>query len=85
MLWLAAISAAVMAVVAVILVLGVQPLDADPAAPPNYGDSFWTTLGVALDPGAVEDAGWAYRLVMLAVAIIGILIVSTIIGVLTSG
>ena len=85
MLWLAAISAAVMAVVAVILVLGVQPLDADPAAPPNYGDSFWTTLGVALDPGAVEDAGWAYRIVMLAVAIIGILIVSTIIGVLTSG
>ncbi len=45
MLWLAAISAAVMAVVAVILALGVQPLDADPAAPSTYGDSFWTTLG----------------------------------------
>jgi voltage-gated potassium channel Kch len=42
-------------------------------------------MSIALDPGAVDDEGWLYRLVMLAVAILGILIVSTMIGVLTSG
>lgn len=85
MLWLAVISAAVMALAAVFLVLGIQPSDVSPGETPSYGDSFWTTVGVALDPGAVDNPGWAYRIVMLAVAIIGILIVSTIIGVLTSG
>jgi voltage-gated potassium channel Kch len=42
-------------------------------------------MGLALSPDIVDDEGWVYRLVMLAVAILGILIVSTLIGVLTSG
>lgn len=85
MLWLAVLSVAVMALAAVLLVLGIQPSDKDANEAVSYGDSFWTTVGVALDPGAVDDPGWAYRIVMLGVAVIGILIVSTIIGVLTTG
>ncbi|MDP6891380.1 MAG: hypothetical protein QF471_08625, partial [Phycisphaerales bacterium] len=83
MLWLAAISAAMVAAAAIFLALGIRPQGEDEALP--YSESFWTTLNMALDPGAVEDPGWPYRLVMLAVAILGILIVSTIIGVLTAG
>ena len=82
MLWLAAISAAMVAVAAILLALGVRPTDGDTL---SYSDAFWSSLNMALDPGAVEDPGWAYRLVMLGVAILGVLIVSTIIGVLTAG
>ena len=53
--------------------------------PGHYGESFWTALSVALSPSAVQEPGWPYRVVMLAVAILGILIVSVLIGVLTSG
>ena len=83
MLWLAAISAGMVAVAAIFLALGSRPEGEDDALP--YAESFWTTLNMALAPGAVEDPGWPYRLVMLAVAILGVLIVSTIIGVLTAG
>jgi voltage-gated potassium channel Kch len=83
MLWLAAISAAMVAVAAIFLALGIRPDGEEEALP--YGESFWTTLNMALSPGTVEDPGWPYRLLMLAVAILGVLIVSTIIGVLTAG
>ena len=81
MLWLAAISAAVVAVAALLMTFGLHPTD----EPMGFGEAYWNAMGAALDPAPAEDTGWAYRAVMLAVAIIGILIVSTIIGVLTSG
>ena len=82
MLWLAAISAGTVALAAVLLAIGIRPTDGDTL---SYFDAFWASLNMALDPGAVDDPGWAYRLVMLGVAILGVLIVSTIIGVLTAG
>ncbi|MCH2149641.1 MAG: hypothetical protein MK095_09430, partial [Phycisphaerales bacterium] len=51
----------------------------------NYVESFWSTLNLAMDPGGIEESGWPYRVVMILVSIFGILVVSTIIGVLTSG
>ncbi len=82
LLWLALISILAVAVAALFLVFGAVP---EGQQPDHYGESFWTALNMALDPGAVEESGWAYRVVMLAVAILGILIVSVLIGVLTSG
>ncbi len=82
MLWLAAISGAMVAFAAVGLSMGIHP---EGQQSDGYIESFWTTLNVALDPGAVEEAGWPYRALMLSVAILGVLIVSTIIGVLTAG
>jgi hypothetical protein len=73
--WLAAISGFSVVVASVLIVAGVRPVDGERM---NFFDSLWITLGVALDPGVVEDSGWPYRAVMLGVAILGILIVSTI-------
>ena len=79
---LAACSMVLVGVAAMLLALGITPIGSEPL---NYTESFWRTMSMALDPGVVDDEGWLYRLVMLAVAILGILIVSTMIGVLTSG
>ena len=87
MLWLAGISGVVVAIAATILMLGVHP-DGSPEELEKYNsyiESFWASLNVALDPGGIEEDGWGYRILMLSVAIIGVLIVSTVIGVLTAG
>ncbi len=79
---LAVCSMVLVGLAAILLALGITPIGSEPL---NYAESFWRTMSIALDPEAVDDEGWSYRLVMLAVAILGILIVSTMIGVLTSG
>ena len=79
---LAVCSMVLVGLAAMLLALGITPIGSEPL---NYSESFWRTMSMALDPGVVDDEGWLYRLVMLAVAILGILIVSTMIGVLTSG
>ncbi len=53
--------------------------------PDHYHESFWTALNMALDLGAVDEPGWSNRMAMLTVSILGILIVSVLIGVLGSG
>ena len=53
------------------------------------GDSFiehiWDALGKTIDPGYAQEKTWPHRIVMLLATIFGILIVSTLIGVLTTG
>ncbi len=82
LLWLALVSILAVAVAALFLMFGAVP---EGQQPDHYGESFWTALNMALNPGAVSEPGWPYRVVMLAVAILGILIVSVLIGVMTSG
>lgn len=53
--------------------------------PSGYLETFWTTLAVAVDPGVVTEPGWTNRIILFFVAIFGIFILSTLIGVLTSG
>ncbi len=49
-------------------------------------EAVWTGFIHTLDSGAVgADSGWAFRFIMLAVTIGGIFILSTLIGVLSSG
>ena len=52
----------------------------------SFPEAVWKSLMRAMDPGAVGgDEGWAFRFAMLAVTVAGILVLSTLIGVLTAG
>ena len=82
LLWLALISALMIMVAAIFLAVGIRPDGQDHL---SYAESLWKALSVALTPDAVQDVGWAYRVVMLGVALMGLLIVGAIIGVMTSG
>ena len=69
-----------------IIALGGRLLAPEGTNPPGFLEAVWLSLMRTLDAGTMGgDAGWGFRLVMLLVTIGGILIVSTLIGVLTSG
>jgi ion channel POLLUX/CASTOR len=52
----------------------------------NFWEAAWLSLMRTLDPGTMGgDAGWAFRLAMFIVTLGGVFIISTLIGVLTSG
>ncbi|MBX7219392.1 MAG: NAD-binding protein [Blastocatellia bacterium] len=66
-----------------VILVGIKPEGND-----NFGfiEAFWMSLLRTLDPGTMGgDAGWGFRLVMLAVTMGGIFIVATLIGILTTG
>ncbi len=53
---------------------------------PGFLEAFWQSLMRTLDPGTMgDDLGWGYRLVMLFVTIGGIFVISTLIGLISSG
>ncbi|WP_341250837.1 CASTOR/POLLUX-related putative ion channel [Euzebya pacifica] len=82
--WLALLSAAVvMTGAAALVLLGLRPADAESL---GVAEATWQALMRALDAGAVgADVGWPFRAVMLLVTIGGLFILSTLIGVLTTG
>ncbi len=52
----------------------------------SFWEALWQSLMRSVDPGTVaEDEGWWFRIVGLLITIGGIFILSTLIGVLTSG
>ncbi|HVD99593.1 MAG TPA: hypothetical protein VNB90_15400 [Cytophagaceae bacterium] len=66
----------------VVTVLQIDPDDR------NIGflEALWVSLMRTLDPGNLNgDLGWAFRFVMLLVTTVGLLIVSTLIGIINSG
>src|SRR5262245_5003224 len=81
---LAALSTLVVVVMAVLVtIVGITPEGADQL---SFPEAVWQSLMRELDSGAVGgDAGWPFRLSMLLVTFGGIFILSTLIGVLTSG
>lgn len=81
---LAALSALIVLIVAVfVTAAGITP---DGGEQFSFVEAAWQSLMRALDSGAVGgDTGWALRLTMLLVTFGGIFILSTLIGVLTSG
>ncbi len=82
--WLGLISLIVMIVSA--MVISVGRITQEGEEPQGFLESFWRSMLRTLDPGTMGgDSGWVYRLVMLAVTVAGIFIVSTLIGVLSSG
>ncbi len=52
----------------------------------GFSESFWQSLMHVIDQGTVTgESGWAYRIIMFPVSIIGILLVSTLVSILNAG
>jgi voltage-gated potassium channel Kch len=82
--WLAILSIAGIAIAAAFLVAsGIGPSDSQPL---DYAEAYWEATMRTVDPGGVGgDQGWRFRGVMLVVTLFGILIVSSLIGLLSAG
>lgn len=82
--WLALGSILIVIFAGIVLTFG--QISQNPEEKLNFFEAFWQSLMHALDAGALgADQGWPFRLVMLLVTIGGIFILSSLIGVLTSG
>ncbi len=82
--WLGVLSLLMIIVAAVVLfILAIAPEGIDNI---SFVEGAWLGLVRTLDPGTMgADQGWGFRVVMLSVTIGGIFIVSTLIGLLSSG
>ena len=82
--WLAVISLIMIGFAG--LVLTVTRFSQEGGEPLNFVEAFWESLMRTLDSGTMGgDTGWGFRLVMLFVTLTGIFVVSTLIGVISSG
>ncbi|MGB4774537.1 MAG: hypothetical protein WBP45_05165, partial [Daejeonella sp.] len=83
-LWLGIISSAVIIFAALIVsIAGIRPEEAREL---SFIEAVWLGLMRTLDAGTMGgDSGWPFRIIMLLVTMAGIFIVSTLIGVLSSG
>ena len=81
---LAALSMLVIGVIAaVVTIVGIAPEGGDQL---TFTEAIWMSLMRTLDSGTMGgDAGWSFRIAMLLVTFGGIFVISTLIGVLTSG
>ncbi|MHB0877040.1 MAG: CASTOR/POLLUX-related putative ion channel [Anaerolineae bacterium] len=85
--WLLLLSAAVIVVVSVVVAItGIAP-DGDGGGAPGFWNIAWMSLMRTLDAGTMGgDAGnWPFLFAMLAVTLGGVFVVSSLIGVLTTG
>ena len=83
---LAVLSLVVIIIAGAIISLGGRSLAPEGSGPLTFLEAAWESLMRTFDAGTMGgDAGWGFRLVMLFVTIGGIFIVSTLIGVLTTG
>lgn len=75
------VSVVIIGALAVLIVLaGLDPKNG------GFAEDTWSALLHALDTGTIAgDEGWPLRFAMLAVTIVGIFLVSTLIGILTTG
>ncbi|RYG64991.1 potassium transporter TrkA, partial [bacterium] len=82
--WLGLVSLAFVGLAAIVLTAtGIKPEDGEKLP---FAEAAWQSAMRAIDAGALGgDSGWSYRFVMTIVTIGGIFIVSSLIGVLTSG
>lgn len=54
--------------------------------PMDFKESYWQSLMHVIDQGTVTgESGWAYRIIMFPVSVIGILLVSTLVSILNAG
>jgi voltage-gated potassium channel Kch len=83
-LGLAVLSVIIISIVSlVVVVIGIAPADGEKV---SFIEAFWLSLMRTLDAGTMGgDTGWGFRLAMFVVTIGGVFVISTLIGVLTSG
>ena len=82
--WLALLSLALVVVAGAILFLtGISP---EGEGEVGFIEGIWKSLMRTLDPGTMGgDAGWGFRIIMFMVTLGGIFIISTLIGIISSG
>lgn len=82
--WLGLISLALVGAAAIVIsIIGIGQEGEDA---PGFIEAAWLSLMRTLDPGTMGgDTGWGFRIIMLMVTLGGIFIVSTLIGLLSSG
>ena len=69
-----------------IIALGQNALAPEGSPPLPFREAAWAALMRTLDAGTMGgDAGWGFRFVMFLVTLGGVFIISSLIGVLTSG
>ncbi|MFY0651128.1 MAG: hypothetical protein JXQ96_03805 [Cyclobacteriaceae bacterium] len=83
--WLGILSLVVILIFALILMLfGQKPNNFE-----TFGvlDSIWTNLNLVLDPGVLSgyDSNWFLRIYFLLVTIVGVVVLSTLIGLVSNG
>lgn len=82
--WLALVSFAFVLLAAVVMI--VLSIDPNPDTPSSFIENLWLGAMHAIDAGNLAgDNGWGLRIVMACVTVGGIFIVSTLIGILSSG
>ncbi|NJO90003.1 MAG: hypothetical protein HC831_14435 [Chloroflexia bacterium] len=82
--WLATLSFILVLLFGVIYVVSGLNMEGEEGM--GFFEALWQSLMRSVDPGTVAgDSGWAFRLVGLLITIGGIFILSTLIGVLSSG
>jgi hypothetical protein len=83
-LGLAVLSVVIITIVAfVVVILGIAPGDGEKI---TFIEAFWLSLMRTMDAGTMGgDTGWGFRIAMFFVTIGGVFVISTLIGVLTSG
>lgn len=82
--WLAVVSLVMIGFAG--LVLTITQFAQDGEQPLGFVEAFWESLMRTLDSGTMGgDTGWGFRIVMLFVTLTGIFVVSTLIGVISSG
>lgn len=86
MLWLAILTVVMIVIAtAVVLIFSILP-ETEDAASMGVSETLWQTLMRAMDAGTVAgDVGWGFRILMFIVTLGGIFILSTLIGILSSG
>lgn len=83
---LGVVSLAVIVVAAAVISLGGALLAPEGSDGMDFIEAAWESMMRTLDPGTMGgDVGWGFRWVMLLVTLGGIFIISTLIGVLTTG
>jgi voltage-gated potassium channel Kch len=83
---LALLSLVVISIAGAVISLGGQNLAPEGSGPLSFFEAAWESMMRTFDAGTMGgDTGWGFRLVMLFVTVGGILVVSTLIGVLTAG
>ncbi len=69
---------------AIVSTTGIRPSGVEDGL--SFTEAAWQNLMRTLDPGTMgDDDGWAFRFVMFLVTLGGVFLISTLIGVLTSG
>ncbi len=69
----------------ILLISNIKPVDDSTS---NFAEAYWYSLMYLIDQGTITDAGttssWTFRTVMLVLTFCGLLLVSTLVGLITS-